>query len=45
MLPLGFKLYELLQYYPIEKIPTDSPGYEFFKENSRRVEVLHHKLC
>lgn len=37
VLPLGFKLYELLQYYPADKIPEHSPGLDFFRANSRNV--------
>jgi len=44
-LPLGFKLFELLQYYPVEKLPLHSPGLDFFRLNSRTVEILHQKLC
>ena len=44
VLPLGFKIYEVLQYYPKEKLPESSPGLDFFKENSRIVEVMHQNL-
>ena len=37
VLPLGFKIYEVLQYYPRHQLPADSPGLAFFKENSRIV--------
>ena len=44
MLPLGFKIYEVLQYYPKSQLPAHSPGLDFFKENSRIVEVMHQNL-
>jgi hypothetical protein len=44
VLPLGFKIYEVLQYYPKSKIEESTPALEFFKENSRIVEVMHQNL-
>jgi len=44
ILPLGFKLYEMLMYYPKEKLQEETEGVRFFREHSRVIEVLHHEL-